>query len=117
MKNDLYDLYLERDFIHNVLCFPLTDDGSFTISVGSGSTLGETCGICGSQGGELLFRNGSVATNPGVQQEFVDSYRVTPDADMALRLPIRQECGKFMASHGICASIAAKKQTGFFCTI
>ena len=72
-------------------CFCI-DGGSISLSVGSGSSLGESCGICGTQSGELVYLNGTAATNPAEQQEVVESYRV-PAAEMSLR-PIRPECGE-----------------------
>ena len=72
-------------------CFCI-DGGSISLSVGSGSSLGESCGICGTQSGELVYLNGTAATNPAEQLEVVESYRV-PAADMSLR-PIRPECGE-----------------------
>ena len=61
--------------------------------MGNGSSLNESCGICGTQSGELVYLNGTAATNPAEQQSVVESYRVPPAADMSLR-PIRPECGE-----------------------
>ena len=62
------------------------------MSVGHDSSLVESCGICGTQDGRLLYLNGSVATIPSERQAFVESYRV-PARDQSLR-PIRAECSK-----------------------
>ena len=67
-------------------------DPSISLSVGTGSSLLESCGICGTQDGQLLTLNGTVATTPSERQAFVESYRV-PAADQSLR-PIRPECSK-----------------------
>ena len=72
-------------------CFCI-DGGSVSLSVGSGSSLNESCGICGTQSGELVYLNGTAATNPAEQQSVVESYRI-PAAEMSLR-PIRPECGE-----------------------
>ena len=65
---------------------------SVTLSVQSGSSLLETCGICGTQSGQLLSLDGSVATNPAQQQAFVESYRA-PASAVTLR-PIRPVCSE-----------------------
>jgi len=66
------------------------------IRVASDSSLLETCGICGTQDGDLLALDGQI-TPPGASleqtQAFVSSYRV-PVKDHFLR-PVRSECGKY----------------------
>ena len=66
---------------------------SIEISVGSSSTLQETCGICGTQNGELFnVDEGTVAVTVAERMAFVRSYRVA-GKDQSLR-PQRAECGK-----------------------
>jgi hypothetical protein len=72
----------------------LLDEGTFNIDVGSDSSLGETCGICGSQSGELIYRNGTaVEPIPAEQQRLVESYRV----EAAEMMTMKPECGEFIA--------------------
>ena len=63
-----------------------------SIGTGSGSGLSETCGICGTQSGQLRSSDGSVATNPTEIAAFVESYRVAA-ADISLR-PVTAQCSK-----------------------
>ena len=74
------------------LFFSSTDSPSISLGVGAGSSLLESCGICGTQSGQLLSLNGSIATTPSDRQVFVESYRV-PAAEQSLR-PMRAECSK-----------------------
>ena len=65
------------------------------INSSSSSSLLETCGICGTQQGELLSLDGSITpldASMEVKQAFVSGYRV-PARDQSLR-PVRPECGK-----------------------
>ncbi len=65
------------------------------IDVSSRSSLVETCGVCGTQRGQLLSPNGQITAidaNLEEKQAFVTSYRV-PVSDHVLR-PVRHECGK-----------------------
>ena len=69
-----------------------TEDKFIGISVGPATSLRETCGICGTQQGELLNLNdGSIATTLEERLAFVSSYRV-PAREQSLR-PQRTECG------------------------
>ena len=70
------------------------DTPAFTVSVSSGSSIGETCGLCGTQEGQLQFRNGDIAdiTDRVEVEAFTMSYLV-PARDQALR-PQRRECGE-----------------------
>ena len=61
-------------------------------NVDSGSSLLETCGLCGTQNGQVIDLNGFVATTPMEFIEVANSYR-TPARYQSLR-PIRHECGK-----------------------
>ena len=70
------------------------DTAAFTVSVSSGSSIGETCGLCGTQEGQLQFRDGTFAdiTDRVEVEAFTMSYLV-PARDQALR-PQRRECGE-----------------------
>ena len=57
----------------------------------SGSSLQESCGICGTQSGRLRQLDGSTVTSPAQRQGFVESYRPSPDRQY---LPQRTECGR-----------------------
>ncbi len=74
---------------------PLSADGTITIEASPGSSLLETCGICGTQQGQLLSLDGTVTAmdaSMAEKQVFVASYRV-PARNQLLR-PVRPECGK-----------------------
>lgn len=75
--------------------FP-AEEASISITVDSGSSLTQTCGLCGTQSGQLLTLSGGVATSLSERAEFVESYRV-PAAEMSLR-PVRTECSKCVHS-------------------
>lgn len=70
------------------------EDPFFEIRVARESSLLETCGLCGTQNGELLRLDGTIA-NLGDMSEveaFAQSYLVPAD-EQQLR-PIRRECGE-----------------------
>ena len=70
----------------------MVDDASISIAVDPGSTLLETCGICGTQSGRLIDLNGFEATNMMELRRVVESYRLA--ARYQTLRPIRPECSK-----------------------
>ena len=65
------------------------------VNISDTSTLGETCGLCGTTDGVLQFRNGNTANimNRTEVDAFANSYLVAP-RDQFLH-PQRRECGKY----------------------
>ena len=65
------------------------------MTVASGSSLGETCGLCGTQTGDLRRSDGTIAdiTDRGQVEAFTMDY-LTPADQQALR-PIRRECSEY----------------------
>ncbi len=70
------------------------DPSSITVTVGAGSSLGETCGLCGTRSGDLRRSDGSIAdiTDRAQVEAFTMDY-LTPADQQALR-PIRRECSE-----------------------
>ena len=65
------------------------------MTVATGSSLGETCGLCGTQTGDLRRSDGTIAdiTDRAQVEAFTMDY-LTPADQQALR-PIRRECSKY----------------------
>ncbi|XP_064387505.1 uncharacterized protein LOC135335846 isoform X3 [Halichondria panicea] len=68
------------------------DPSSIIVTVVTGSSLGETCGLCGTQTGDLRRSDGTIAdiTDRAQVEAFTMDY-LTPADQQALR-PIRREC-------------------------
>ena len=66
------------------------------MTVSSGSSLGETCGLCGTEQGQLRLPDGTVAdiTDRAQVEAFTMSY-LTPADQQSLR-PIRRECSELL---------------------
>ncbi len=66
------------------------------MTVATGSSLGETCGLCGTQSGDLRRSDGTIAdiTDRAQVEAFTMDY-LTPANQQALR-PIRRECSEYI---------------------
>ena len=66
------------------------------VNISDTRTLRETCGLCGTTVGVLLYRNGNTANimNRTEVDAFANSYLVAP-RDQFLH-PQRRECGKYI---------------------
>ena len=66
------------------------------MTVATGSSLGETCGLCGTQTGDLRRSDGTIAdiTDRAQVEAFTMDY-LTPADQQALR-PIRRECSEYI---------------------
>ena len=75
------------------------DPASITVEYSTGSSLGETCGLCGTQTGQLRRADGSIAdiTDREQVEAFTMDY-LTPADQQALR-PVRRECSKYTYTH------------------
>ena len=69
---------------------------SIIVTVVTGSSLGETCGLCGTQTGDLRRSDGTIAdiTDRAQVEAFTMDY-LTPADQQALR-PIRRECSEYI---------------------
>ncbi len=66
------------------------------MTVATGSSLGETCGLCGTQTGDLRRSDGTIADiTDRVQVEAFTMDYLTPADQQALR-PIRRECSEYI---------------------
>ena len=76
-----------------IFVYYIGEDNFFEIRVQRGSSLLETCGLCGTQRGELLQFDGDLANirNTSSVDDFTQSY-VVPASLTQLR-PQRRECG------------------------
>ena len=72
------------------------DPSSITVTVATGGSLGETCGLCGTRSGDLRRADGSIAdiTDRTQVEAFTMDY-LTPADQQALR-PIRRECSEYI---------------------
>ena len=77
----------------HIIVITLIEEGSMSFTVDSGSSLLQTCGICGTQNGQVIDLNGFVATTPAEHLKVAESYR-TPARYQSLRV-IRKECSKW----------------------
>ena len=81
--------------IFNTLYYFSGDPSLIIVTVVTGSSLGETCGLCGTQSGDLRRTNGTIAeiTDRAQVEAFTMDYLTAAD-QQALR-PIRRECSEY----------------------
>ena len=87
------------DLFHLILLYISSANPSIVIEADSSNALQETCGICGTQNGQLLQLDGTIARTMAEIADFVESYRV-PARDQSLR-PQRPECGMYFSFFNI----------------
>jgi len=79
--------------------------GSVVVTVNSGSSLGETCGLCGTEAGELRRADGSIANITDRQEVMAFTMDYLVPADQQSLRDIRRECSKsYIAPLHVCLS-------------